>query len=213
MPVAQISESGEILSFSNDSTEAFLSEFSADERSCVVNRVEDTYLGSIVANPYSFAAPEEVWAEFIQCLGDESLLRLLFTGYRGGLPFPYTEYYFEDLSRDTWQCIRDGFGALATSELVASNPEVLEYIRSSGKTLTTPCLSDDEWAHLLQTGQEREEDAGNLENFRCLVAEYGGIKQIGAELKHYLADLGLIDNPDDRVIALNEAAARCGIET
>ena len=126
------------------------------------------------------------------------------------------------------------------SGLVASDPTVFDSIRFSGKTLTTPCLSDEEWAYLLQTGQEREEDAGNLEQFRCLVAEYqtlpanpgfaddpdkrvialneaaascGGIKQIGAELKHYLANPGFADDPDKRVIALNEAAASCGIET
>ena len=65
----------------------------------------------------------------------------------------------------------------------------------------------------MQTGQELEEDAGNLEQFRCLVAVYGGIKQIGAELKHYLANPEFADNPDERVIALNEVAVSCGIET
>ena len=212
-PVAPTSSSAAILSFNNDSMEAFLSEFAPDERACVVDKVEDTYLGSILVNPYSFAAPEEVWADFIQCLGDQALLRLVFTSYQGGLSFPYTEDYFEDLSDSTWQCIRDGFGALEMSDLVASNPTVFDSIRFSGKILTTPCLSDEEWAHLLQTGQEREEDAGNLEKFRCLMAEYGGIKQIGAELKPYLANPGLADNPDERGIALIEAAARCGIET
>ncbi len=212
-PLAPTSDSGAILSFNNDSIEVLLSEFSADERSCVVNKVEDTYLNSILVNPYSFGAPEEVWAGFIQCLGDQSLLRLVFTGYQGALSFPYTEDYFEDLSDGTWQCIRDGFGALEMSDLVASNPTVFDSIRFSGKALTTPCLSDEEWTYLLQTGQEREEDAVNLETFRCLVAEYGGIKQISAELQHYLANPELADNPDERVIGLNEAAARCGIET
>ena len=212
-PVAPTSSSAAIDSFNNDSMKAFLSEFAADERSCVVDKVEDTYLNSILVNPYSFAAPEEVWAGFIQCLGDQSLLRLVFTGYQGRLSFPYTEDYFEDLSDGTWQCIRDGFGALEMSDLVASNPTVFDSIRFSGKALTTPCLSDEEWTYLLQTGQEREEDAVNLETFRCLVAEYGGIKQIGAELQHYLANPELADNPDERVIALNEAAASCGIET
>ena len=212
-PVAPTSSSAAINSFNNDSIETFLAEFAADERSCVVDKVEDIYLNSILVNPYSFAAPEEVWTEFIQCLGDQSLLRLMFTGYRGGLSFPYAEDYFEDLSDRTWQCIRDGFGALEMSGLVASNPTVFDSIRISGKTLTTPCLSDEEWAHLLQTGQEREEDAGNLEKFRCLVAVYGGIKQIGAELQYYLANPELADNLDKRVIALNEAAVSCGIET
>ena len=209
-PLAPTSSSVAIDSFNNDSMEVFLSEFSADERSCVVDKVEDTYLNSILVNPYSFAAPEEVWAGFIQCLGDQSLLRLVFTGYQGRLSLPYTEDYFEDLSDGTWQCIRDGFGALEMSDLVASNPTVFYSIRFSGKALTTPCLSDEEWTYLLQTGQEREEDAVNLETFRCVVAEYGGIEQIGAELKHYLANPELADNPDERVIALNEATASCG---
>ena len=87
-PLAPTSSSAAINSFNNDSMEAFLSEFSADERSCVVDKVEGTYLGSILVNPYSFAAPEEVWAEFIQCLGDQSLLRLVFAGYRGGYLSP-----------------------------------------------------------------------------------------------------------------------------
>ena len=212
-PVAPTPSSAAINRFNNDSIETFLAEFASDERSCVVDKVEDLYLNSILVNPYSFAAPEEVWTEFIQCLGDQSLLRLMFTGYRGGLSFPYTEDYFEDLSGGTWQCIRDGFGALEMSGLVASNPTVFDSIRISGKTLTTPCLSNEEWAYLLQTGQEREEDAGNLEQFRCLVAVYGGIKQIGAELQYYLANPELADNLDKRVIALNEAAVSCGIET
>ncbi len=212
-PVAPTSSSAATNSFNNDSIETFLAEFAADERSCVVDKVEDIYLNSILVNPYSFAAPEEVWTEFIQCLRDQSLLRLMFTGYRGGLSFPYAEDYFEDLSDGTWQCIRDGFGALEMSGLVASNPTVFDSIRISGKTLTTPCLSDEEWGYLLQTGQEREEDAGNLETFRCLVFEYGGIEQVGAELKHYLANPELADNPDERVTALNEAATSCGIQT
>ena len=62
-----------------------MSEFSEAERSCVVDKVEDSYLGSIRANPYSFVAPEEVWAGFIQSLGQQSLLKLVLTGYRGGL--------------------------------------------------------------------------------------------------------------------------------
>ena len=210
-PVAPTPTSAAISSLSNDSIEAFLAEFAAEERSCVVDRVDESYLNSIVVNPYGFAATVDVWEGFLQCLGDQSLLRLLFSGYRGAVPFPYTEDYFEDLSDDTWQCIRDGFGALEMSELVDSNPMIFDPIRNLGKNLTTPCLSDEEWAHLLQSGQEREEDAGNLESYRCLVQEYGGIQQIGAELKHYFASAGIADNPDERVIAFVGAAVSCGL--
>ncbi len=155
-----------------------------------------------------------MWAGFIQSLGQQSLLKLVLTGYRGGLSFPYAEDYFGDFSYDTWQCIRDGFGALEMSDFVASNPTIFDSIRFSGNTLTTPCLSDEEWKYLLQTEKEREEDASDLEKFRCLVDEYGGIKEIGGEHKHFLANPELADDHDDeRVIALNEVTARCGFET
>ena len=126
-PVAPTSNSGAIISFNNDSIEAFLSEFPADERSCVVDKVEDSYLRSIQVNAYSFAAPEEVWAEFIQCLGDHSLLRLLFTGYQGGFSYTYAEDYFEGLSDGTWQCLRDGFGALEMRRFGCLQPNGLGF--------------------------------------------------------------------------------------
>ena len=139
-PLAPTSSSAATNSFNNDSIETFLAEFAADERSCVVDKVEDIYLNSILVNPYSFAAPEEVWAEFIQCLGDQSLLRLMFSGYQGGLSYPYAEDYFEDLSDGTWQCIRDGFGALEMSGLVASGPDGLRFHSLLGKDLDDSLL-------------------------------------------------------------------------
>ena len=210
----RIEKSRAILSFNRESFDAFLTEFSGTERSCFSdNNVGDDHLRAIQVLGYRISVPEEISAQFIQCLGDETLLRLLFSDYQG-LPYVgYEDDYFGHLSDGTWECIRAGFGALEISDMVASDPTIFSELVSVVEVLTTPCLSDEEWDYLLQTGQESEDDADNLEKFRCLADEYEGVQGMGAEMKYVMENPELQDNPDERFIVFLEAAGRCGFET
>ena len=209
---APTADSRTILSFNDENMEAFLSEFSEAERSCLVDNVEGSYLSSIQLFPYKHSAPEDVWLQFLQCLGDESLVRLLFTQYRGLYDHAYGGGYFDHIGDQAWNCIRAGFAALEMNDLVTRNPRVIEQMLYTATYLTTPCLSQEEWVYLVDIGLERRGDGTELDNFRCLTDEYGDIQAIGAELKYFLGNPELQYETDERAVAFREAQVVCGFE-
>ena len=212
-PVDPTSSSTAILSFDDENIESFLSEFSEAEQSCIAANVDESHLGSIQVAPYKHSVPEDVWLHFLQCLGDDSLVRLVFTQFRDQFVQADTGGYFDNLGNQTWDCISVGFAALEMSDLVVSNPSFLDLLPFAARYLMTPCLSDGEWADLLERGLESDTEGVELANYRCLTEEYGGVEGIGGELKYFLANPRLDHSADERGVAFGEAAARCGLQT
>ena len=97
----QTTGSGVITTLSRDDQEAFLSAISGLERDCLIRRFDAQRLTVLTDTP-EFASPGEI-EDFIQCLGDETILRALVTEYISDIG---------RLSQGTSACIRDGLSAI-----------------------------------------------------------------------------------------------------
>ena len=92
------SGSGAILPLNLENPQAFLSELSAVEQSCLPENVDLQRLMEPEGGP-DLVSPEEA-AELFQCLEQETLLRLFLTGLIGQIG---------PLSGETSACVRSGF--------------------------------------------------------------------------------------------------------
>ena len=97
----QTTGSGVITTLSRDDQEAFLSAISGLERDCLIRRFDAQRLTVLTGTP-EFASPGEI-EDFIQCLGDETILRVLVTESISDIG---------RLSQGSSACIRDGLSAV-----------------------------------------------------------------------------------------------------
>ena len=97
----QTTVSGVITTLSRDDQEAFLSAISGEERDCLTRRFDAQRLMVLTGTP-EFASPGEI-EDFIQCLGDETILRVLVTESISDIG---------RLSQGSSACIRDGLSAV-----------------------------------------------------------------------------------------------------
>ena len=97
----QTTVSGVITTLSRDDQEAFLSAISGLERDCLIRRFDAQRLTVLTGTP-EFASPREI-EDFILCLGDETILRVLVTESISDIG---------RLSQGSSACIRDGLSAV-----------------------------------------------------------------------------------------------------
>ena len=97
----QTTVSGVITTLSRDDQEAFLSAVSGVERDCLARRFNAQRLMVLTGTP-EFASPREI-EDFILCLGDETILRVLVTESISDIG---------RLSEGSSACIRDGLSAI-----------------------------------------------------------------------------------------------------
>lgn len=175
--------------------EAFLSEISQDERSCL----EDNGIGAAqIQRALDSAAPfpADEGDAIIDCLEDDTVLRLFLSAPLMAVG---------ELSHETSQCVRDGLEAvdlrrmMKSTEGQAGSTEA-EIAGLASYITVTVCLNDQEWnaaARVLDLGVRDE--AGT----ECLLAELGGPTGLAEALVP----------EDDSAIPLKfmEAAARCDV--
>ena len=188
------SGSGAILPLNLEDPQAFLSELSAVEQSCLPENVDLQRLMAPEGGP-DLVSPEEA-AELIQCLQQETLLRLFLTGLTGQTG---------PLSGETSACVRSGFAdfdlraiMLATS---GESDEAAAMVGSmAGFLVTLSCLNEEEWQ---AAGPSLGLGPDDREGLECVMDELGGPEGVAAALQ-----------PDDAgpPMAFFSAAAACNLQ-
>ena len=131
---------GAIAPLRMDDPEAFLAGLSDAEQSCVSENSDPQALMALLGVP-ELASPDEA-EQLIQCLEDETLMRLFLTGLIGQAG---------TLSEETSVCIRGGFSGFdLRSMMLTSATGGDEGAAMAGGMaaffLTLSCLDEDEWA-------------------------------------------------------------------
>ena len=171
---------------------ALLSGLSAGEQSCISDNVDPQQLAAILNAPGS--APEEA-DSLIQCLEDETLLRLFITGLIG---------LAEPLSVESSACIRGGTEDIDLRSLMSPGRETDEQnamvVGMSAFMLTLSCLNDEEYqAASAVTGM----DPGEREGLQCVMKELGGPEGMATALQ---------SEDGSGFIEIIFAVGKCGVE-
>ena len=184
-----------IAPLSLEDPQAFMSELSGAEMSCLSENVDPQRLMALVGSP-DLATPDET-AELMQCLEDDTLLRLFLTGLIGETG---------SLSEETSMCVRAGFedidlrSVMLASSTGAEDGAAAMMTGMVGMFLTLSCLNEEEWqsaAPALGMGPD------DRESLQCVLEELGGPEGFAASL-----------DPDaGPPVALLSAAMSCGMET
>ena len=117
-----------------------MSELSDAEQSCLAGNVAPQQVMALLGGAPDLVPPEET-AALIQCLEDETLLRLFLTGLIGQTG---------PLSAETSTCVRSGFANFDLRSVMLATPaESNEAAAMAGSLagflLTLSCLSEEEW--------------------------------------------------------------------
>ncbi len=154
--------------------DAFMSELSGAERACLPENFDSQQLMGLLSTPE--LAPSEEAAELIQCLGDETLLRLFLIGLIGQTG-PLTE--------ETSTCVRSGFAdfdirAVMLAGVVKSDEQAAMRGSMAAFLLTLSCLNEEEWQAV---GPSLDMGPDERESLQCLINELGGSEGIAAALR------------------------------
>ena len=165
---------GAIAPLRMDDTEAFLAGLSDAERSCVSENSGPQALMALLDAP-ELASPDEA-EQLIQCLEDETLMRLFLTGLIGQAG---------TLSEETSACIRGGFSGFdLRSMMLASAAGGDEEAGMAGGMaaffLTLSCLDEDEWA---AAAPALDMAPGDRETLQCVMEALGGPEGVAAALQ------------------------------
>ena len=154
--------------------DAFMSELPGAEQACVS---ENSDLRQFMAlmSAEGLASSEET-AKLIQCLGDETLLRLFLTGLIGQT---------EPLTEETSTCVRSGFAdfdirAVMIAGVVESDAGAAMRGSMAAFLVTLACLNEEEWQAV---GSSVGMGPDDRESLQCLMNELGGSKGIAAALQ------------------------------
>ncbi len=189
----QASATGSIAPLRMDDPQAFLAELSGAEQSCLSEDVGPQRLAALIGNP-ELASPEET-EQLIQCLSDDTLLRLFLTGLISEAG---------RLSDETSMCIRAGFSEIdLRSIMLTSSIGGDEGAAMAGSMtsmiLTISCMNEQEWE---AAGPSLGAEPGERENIQCVMEELGGPEGVVAAL--------LPTEGGDPNQAFFEAALKCG---
>ena len=148
-----------------DSPDAFLAGISGVERDCVARRIDPQRLQTVVISP-EMATPTEA-VGFIQCLWDETLLRLFLTGLLSDIG---------SLSGETSECIRAGTSGIDLRSMMlasATGGSEEEAMMGSMATffISTSCLNDEEFANSAPTLGVTPQDRISMQ---CVLQDLGG---------------------------------------
>ena len=150
--------------------DAFMSELSGAEQACVSDYSDPRRLMALMSAP-ELASSEET-AKLIQCLGDETLLRLFLTGLIGQTG-PLTE--------ETSKCVRSGFADFDVRAVRPAGVVVSAMVGDiAAFLLTLSCLNEEEWQAV---GPSLEMGPDDRESLQCLIKELGGSEGIAAALQ------------------------------
>ena len=173
---------------------ALMSELSDGEQSCISTNVDPQQLPLLMSG--SEADLEEAGA-LINCLEDETLLRLFVTGLIA-LTTP--------LSLETSACIRGGLEGIDVRSVMSAGAEGDAQAAMVGSMsafmLTLSCLNDEEWqAASAATGM----DPGERENLQCVMKELGGPEGMATALQ------SMQSGDDAAFSSFLLAAIQCGV--
>lgn len=179
-----------------DDPQAFLSGLSPRERSCLGDKGIDSRELSQMTGRSPGGSPEST-ADIINCLQDDTVLRLFLTSLVG---------LVEPFSEKTSICIREGFVPIDLRGLLA--PAVAGFSPGNSLALSmvalnvsVVCMNDDEWAaYAPRLGME----PGDRDAAACLFEELGG----PAKLVEAMQEASLGDSPE----GLTRAWEACGLE-
>ena len=157
-----------------DDPEAFLAGLSDAEQSCVSENSDPQALMALLGAP-ELASPVEA-EQLIQCLEDETLMRLFLTGLIGQAG---------TLSEETSACIRSGFSGFdLRSMMLASAAGGDEEAGMAGGMaaffLTLSCLDEDGWA---AAAPALDMAPGDRETLQCVLEALGGPEGVAAALQ------------------------------
>ena len=152
-----------------------MSELSAAEQSCLAGNVDPQQVMALLGGAPGLVSPEETTA-LIQCLEDETLLRLLLTGLIGQT---------EPLSAESSVCVRSGFANFDVRAVMLATPVESDAAAAmagsmAGFLVTLSCLNDEEWQVVGPSVGMGAEDRDGL---RCVLAELGGPEGLAAALQ------------------------------
>ena len=154
-----------------DSSDAFLAGIADVERDCVTGRIDPQRLQTVVISP-EMATPTEA-VGFIQCLWDETLLRLFLTGLLSDVG---------SLSGETSECIRAGTSGidLRSMMLASATGGSEEEAMMGGMAslfISTSCLNDEEFANSAPTLGVTPQDRISMQ---CVLQDLGGPEGLAA---------------------------------
>ena len=157
-----------------DDPEAFLAGLSDAEQSCVSENPDPQALMALLDTP-ELASPDEA-EQLIQCLEDETLMRLFLTGLIGQAG---------TLSEETSVCIRGGFSGFDLRSMMLTSAAGGDEgaAMAGGMTaffLTLSCLDEDEWA---AAAPALEMAPGDRETLQCVLEALGGPEGVAAALQ------------------------------
>ena len=152
-----------------------MSELSAAEQSCLAGNVDPQQVMALLGGAPGLVSPEETTA-LVQCLEDETLLRLFLTGLIGQT---------EPLSAESSVCVRSGFANFDVRSVMLATPVESDAAAAmagsmAGFLVTLSCLNDEEWQVVGPSVGMGAEDRDGL---RCVLAELGGPAGLAAALQ------------------------------
>ena len=164
----QTTVSGVITTLSRDDQEAFLSAISGVERDCLARRFSAQRLMVLTGTP-EFASPREI-EDFILCLGDETILRVLVTESISDIG---------RLSEGSSACIRDGLSAidlrssfalwLAPTETWGEDERFMGSLAAI--YISNSCLNEEEFQNAALTLSITVEERAEMQ---CVLERVGG---------------------------------------
>ena len=195
-------ESGTLAPLDMNSPEAFMSQLSKGEQSCISETGDPGQVLMLMSGPGP-ASPQDAQdvqdaQELVRCLGDETLLRLFITGLTGQTG---------PLSAETSTCVRRGFqdldiaAVLLSSSMGPGGEGAAMMGGMAGLVLTLSCLNEEEWRNAsprLGLGPD------DRESLQCVTSRLGGPEGVAAAMQ-----------PRDGgpPTAYINAAAACGLQT
>ena len=152
-----------------------MSELSDAEQTCLAGNVDPQQVMALLGGAPDLVSPEETTA-LIQCLEDETLLRLFLTGLIGQTG---------PLSAETSTCVRSGFANFDLRSVMLATPAESDEAAAmassmAGFLVTLSCLNDEEWQVV---GPSLGVGAEDRDGLQCVLAELGGPEGLAAALQ------------------------------
>ena len=176
--------------------QAFLAALPAAEQACLAANSDPRRIITLAGMPgAAITSPQEV-ADAIDCLGDDTLLRIFVSGMLTGIAF---------LSADSSECLRDGFAnfdlrSAMLPDAAGTDPAAVASRDMVGFFLTLSCINDAEW---LAVAPALEVSPGDRETLQCVIDTLGGPTELAAALAP--------DAAGRPAAAYLTAAAQCGM--
>ena len=184
--------SGGIAPLNMEDPAAIASELS--ELACLAGTADTDRLLQLFASP-ELASPEEQ-IQLIECLEDETLLRIFLTGIIGETG---------TLSEETSACIRAGTEGIDLRSVmlagIGGDEQTAMVGSMSAFFVSLACLNEEEWE---TAGPALDMDASDQESMQCVLEELGGPEGLAATLE---------TEGEAGFLALLGAATKCGLDS